>query len=140
MTHLEELIERYGTLKNEMDGYKKQVDADNKAIKTIMESENLSECSYGGYTAKYSVSVSESFDEEKLIAKLRSMTYKDDSCTGPVSVESLGIIKMQPYVDMEVLENAIYKGLLNAADLADCKVRKETPRLTISKAKKKVEE
>lgn len=134
---LSQLVERYGNLKAEMDGYKKQVDADNAEIKKIMSSSGIDKFTAGGFTAKYSVAVSENFDEDKLIAKLEKLTYRHPDTAAAVAVGSgLGVIKMKPYVDMEALENAIYNGYVNAADLADCKVRKETPRLTISKEKK----
>lgn len=126
---LEELVERYGKLKSEMDSYKSQVDADNKEIKKIMSETGKSVCNAGGYTAKYSISVSEDFDEAKLIKALTSKLYDGKSAY------DLGIIKHKEYVDMEALEDAIYNGKLNAAELANCKTRKETARLTISKKK-----
>ena len=134
---LSQLVERYGNLKTEMDSYKKQVEADNAEIKKIMKDSGIDSFTAGGYTASYSVAVSENFDEDKLIAKLEHLTYQDPNSGATVCVGSgLGIIKMRPYVDMEALENAIYNGNVNAADLADCKVRKETPKLTIKKEKK----
>lgn len=125
MDSLDVLVERYGNLKTEMDSYKKQVDADNADIKTTLVKMGLNEYSAGGYTVKYSVAVSEGFDEEKLLAKIDEMKLP----------EELGIIKMKPYVDMTALENAIYNGKLNAAELSSCKTKKETPRLTIKKNK-----
>ncbi len=120
---LDTLVERYGNLKGEMDSYKKQVDADNKDIKNLMSSLGMDEFESENYTAKYSVSVSENFDEDKLISKLQNLDIE-------------GLIVMKPTVDMTALENAIYNGKVDAADLADCKVRKETPRLNIYKKKK----
>ena len=120
---LETLVERYGNLKGEMDSYKKQVDADNKDIKNLMSSLGVDEFESENYTAKYSVAVSENFDEDKLVSKLQVLGIE-------------GLIVMKPTVDMTALENAIYNGKVDAADLADCKVRKETPRLNIYKKKK----
>jgi len=120
---LETLVERYGNLKGEMDSYKKQVDADNKDIKELMSSLGMNEFESENYTAKYSVAVSENFDEDKLVSKLQVLGIE-------------GLIVMKPTVDMTALENAIYNGKVDAADLADCKVRKETPRLNIYKKKK----
>lgn len=128
---LEELVERYGNLKSEMDSYKSQVDADNKEIKKIMSETGKSVCTAGGYTAKYSISVSEDFDEAKLIKELTSKLYEGKSAY------DLGIIKHKEYVDMEVLEDAIYNGIIPASKLQSCKTRKETPRLTITKIKEK---
>ena len=120
---LDTLVERYGNLKGEMDSYKKQVDTDNKDIKNLMSSLGMDEFESENYTAKYSVAVSENFDEDKLVSKLQVLGIE-------------GLIVMKPTVDMTALENAIYNGKVDAADLADCKVRKETPRLNIYKKKK----
>ena len=120
---LDTLVERYGNLKGEMDSYKKQVDADNKDIKNLMSSLGLKEFKSENYRAAYTVAVSESFDEDKLVAKLQNLGIE-------------GLVVMKPTVDMTALENAIYNGKVDAADLADCKIRKETPKLNIYKNKK----
>lgn len=135
MEELNILVERYGNLKKEMDSYKPQVNEDNKAIKEIMSKEGIKEFTAGGFTAKYSVAVSEGFDEEKLLAKLEKMTYTSENGCKVAVGSGLSVIKMKPTIDMEALENAIYNGHINAADLADCKVRTETPKLTIKEAK-----
>lgn len=135
MEELNILVERYGNLKKEMDSYKPQINEDNKAIKEIMSKEGIKEFTAGGFTAKYSVAVSEGFDEEKLLAKLEKMTYTSENGCKVAVGSGLGVIKMKPTIDMEALENAIYNGHINAADLADCKVRTETPKLTIKEAK-----
>ena len=85
MEDLKQLIERYGNMKGEMDSYKKQVDADNKAIKQVIvtEGEKVTlpdgrvkyKAEGGGYEATYSIAISESFDEAKLIKKLNSLTF-----------------------------------------------------------------
>ena len=126
---LQELIKRYGNNKTEMDSYKKQVDEDNKEIKNIMSTKGMDKAVGGGFTATYSVSVSESFDNDKLTEKLKQLWSKNGSMKNPY-------IKLVPMPDMDAIENAIYSGELNAKDLADCKVRKETPRLTIKKEAK----
>lgn len=141
MENLKDLIERYGNLKSEMDSYKKQVNADNAEIKSIITKEGTPVIASNGttsYTAEgetfiatYSVSVSEDFDEDKLISKLRTMDFDGKMA------DEIGLIEYVPKVDMDALENAIYKGQINAAELSDCKIRKETPKLSISKKKEK---
>lgn len=121
---LQDLIERYGNNKTEMDSYKKQVEEDNKAIKEIMASTNIKEAVGGKFIAKLSESVAESFDEEKLLETLHSIGVTE-------------CIKTKEYVDMGVLEDLIYNGKVNAAELASCKITKVTPRLTISRVKEK---
>ena len=73
---LNELIPNYASNKNEMDSYKKQIDADNKAIKQVIvtEGEKVTlpdgrvkyKAEGGGYEATYSIAISESFDKNLL--------------------------------------------------------------------------
>ena len=120
MPSLKELVKSYGEMKQIVDGYKKPIEEANKEIKSIMSERGLSNFESGGFKAKYSVSVSEDFDTLE-----------------PGELKQLGIIKTKEYVDMEVLENAIYNGIIPASKLQSCKTRKETPRLTITKIKEK---
>lgn len=131
---LEELISRYGRLKSEMDSYKKQVDADNKNIKSIMSGMGINEYTADGYTAKYTVAISESFDDDKLVEKLLSLW---DEAHPDEFRDSCPWVKRKYVPDMEEIENSLFNNELNGADLADCKVIKRTPKLTISKAKEK---
>lgn len=130
MPSLKELVKSYGEMKQIVDGYKKPIEEANKEIKSIMSSKNLSEFESGGFKAKYSVSVSEGFDESKLIKVIKDTLAPED----PKLKE---IIKTKEYVDMEILEDAIYNGIIPAAKLQSCKTRTETPRLTIKKIKEK---
>lgn len=130
MPSLKELVKSYGEMKQIVDGYKKPIEEANSQIKSIMSSKNLSEFESGGFKAKYSVSVSEGFDESKLIKVIKDTLAPED----PKLKE---IIKTKEYVDMEILEDAIYNGIIPAAKLQSCKTRTETPRLTIKKIKEK---
>ena len=121
---LEQLIPHYQLNKSEMDSYKKIVDKDNKKIKEIMLSSQLPEFIVGDIKATCSVSVREDFIEEALIEKLKEMKVD-------------GVIKMKEYVDMDALENAIYNGELNAAELASCQTKKEVVTLRVTKIKEK---
>ena len=131
MSNLNELVARYGKTNAELKVLKTSADADNKEIKSIMSSTGLTEYEAGGYKAKYSVSKSESFDDDKLVKKLKEFMFDGKSA------HKAGLIDYVPVVNMEVLEDFIYNGKINAASLADCKVTKETARLTISKVKSK---
>lgn len=115
---LQELILHYQLNKSEMDSYKKVVDKDNKEIKMIMLESQLSEFIVGDIKATCSVSEREDFIEEALIEKLKEMKVD-------------GVIKMKEYIDMDALENAIYNGELNAAELASCKTKKEVITLRV---------
>lgn len=122
MSNLGEIIERYGTNKAELDKIKKVVDADNTEIKLLMNKDGLSEFSSDNFTAKCSVITSQDFDEGLLLAKIKELGLSN-------------CIATREYVDMEVLENLIYNGSVNAAELASCKVTKSQTRLTIKKNK-----
>lgn len=127
MNEFDNVVERYGRLKNEVDSYKKQIDADNAEIKAYMKDKAFKSYRSENYTVNYSVAVSESFDEDKLVHTLQSIwSAKNGSMSNPY-------LKMVFVPDMKAIEDAIYNGQLNAADLADCRIRKETPRLTIKK-------
>lgn len=122
--HLEELIERFGNLKTEADSYKKQIEADNSEIKKIMKEEGISDYSVGKYKVSYSEAVSESFDDEKLIAKVQELWHGTGDCP---------YVKTVVVPDMKAIEDAIYHGEINPSDLVDCKTVKKTPRLNLYK-------
>lgn len=121
---LQELVTHYYLNKAEADSYKKIVDNDNAAIKEIMLKENVTEIiTDDGIKATCSIAEKESFVEDALIEKIKSLGVK-------------GIIKKKEYVDMEALENAIYHGKLNAAELATCQEKKQVVTLRVTKAKR----
>ncbi len=119
---LTELIDEFGEQKAELDSIKKLVDANNKVIKSRLTELQLSKASSSKYTVTLSTVTSESFDEPKLVEKLKALGNTD--CIKTVEVP-----------DMNAIENAIYNGKLNASELADCKVTNTTQRLTIKKNK-----
>ncbi len=121
---LQELIQHYQLNKSKMDSYKKVVDKDNNEIKMIMRESQLSEFIVGDIKATCSISEREDFIEEALIEKLKEMKVD-------------GVIKMKEYIDMDALENAIYNGELNAAELASCQTKKEVVTLRVTKIKEK---
>lgn len=121
---LQELIPHYHAVKLEADSYKKLADKDNAAIKEIMLQEKLPEMiTPDGLKATCSISQKETFVEDALIEKIKSLGVK-------------GIIKKKEYVDMEALESAIYHGQINAAELASCQEKKEVVTLRVTMLKK----
>ena len=130
MNRLKELIDRYGNLKSEIDSYKKQVDEDNAEIKRIMLESNCEKETGTDYKATCKIITTESFNDAKLLAKLKSIwSETHGSMTNP-------FIKRIEVVDMEEVEKAIYSGEIDPKDLADCKDIKTQTRLTVSKIKK----
>lgn len=127
---LSTLINAYFTNNSEMKDYKKICDTQNTKIKEMMKAESITEKVTDLYTAKVSVETRESFIEEKLIEVLRKYGI-------------VAPIKTKEYVDMEVLEDILYKGVLSPSlieDLDKCKDVKEIVKLRVAKNKKKKEE
>ena len=126
MSELNTLINRYAENKRVMDEYKKVVDEDNKEIKSIMskminEDETKTSVDAGEYTATYSISISENFNEQLLLKKLHDL-YGGENCP---------YIKTIEVPDMNAIESAIYHGDIDAIELSSCIEQKRTPRLTI---------
>lgn len=127
---LEECVKRYGENKEYIKPYEKEIKEDNDTIKKIMKENKIKTFPGGDYVATYRIDVSEDFDYDKLLTTVKAAWNETHgSMTNPW-------IKVKYEVDMEALENAIYNGEFDASLLAGCKVKKETPKLIINKAKK----
>lgn len=127
MNELEALVSTYGIEKGEYDKLKKSVDGLNTRIKELLKEIGEDTFSAGGYTVTRGVQHRESLDEEKLIKKLKKFA-PDTEC-----------IKTKEYIDMDVLENEIYHGLLSddaMLSMDECRNVKEVVTLTIKKDKK----
>ena len=124
---LDALIPRYAVNKEQMDELKKVCDVQNKEIKELMLSENLDLYTSKGYKATKFISKRESFNEAKLLKALQDVNID-------------GLIKTKQYVDMDVLESALYRGQLSEEvilTLDKCKEVKEVVTLKITKVKEK---
>ena len=122
---LNSTIECFYKDKQMLDKYKKSTEEYNKEIKDIMSNININEFETdSGLIAKLTHKQSESFNEEKLLAKIKELNIP-------------GIIKTREYVDMEALENAIYNENIDASELSSCREIKETVALKVSKKKEK---
>lgn len=127
MNNLEQLIDAYALNKNELDSYKKICDAENAEIKALMTELELDKASTEDYTATLSIQHRETMDEDKLLEVLRNAGYADI------------VIRTKEYVDMDLLEAAIYHDRIDKDTLLAmqrCKEVKEVQTLKISKRKK----
>lgn len=127
MNNLEQLIDAYALNKNELDSYKKICDAENAEIKALMTELELDKASTEDYTATLSIQHRETMDEDKLLEVLRNAGYADI------------VIRTKEYVDMDLLESAIYHEMIDKDTLLAmqrCKEVKEVQTLKISKRKK----
>lgn len=128
---LQELKERaaeYASDKALEGTLKKKIENNNASIKALFEMLGEDAITLdNGVTVCYGITRKENLDEELLIKKLKQYA-PDTQC-----------IKMKEYIDMDILENEIYKGDLSddaMVALNDCRNVKEIPTLTIKKAKK----
>lgn len=139
---LNRIIENYYDHKVEFDACKNICDDENKKIKEEMLELEMDKICVGDITATRSVSVKESFNEDKLINLLEHSTYTNPD-TGVKNIlisTGLNIVKMKPYIDMDALEDALYKGLIPEdviLMMEDCKEVKEVVTLRVTKKKKK---
>lgn len=127
LNSLDVLIPRYAVNKAQAAELKKVCDVQNKEIKELRLNEKLDLYTVNGYKAIRSVSKRESFDEDKLVKILKK-----------VDIE--GLIKTKEYVDMDILEDAIYRGQLGEDTilaLDSCKEVKEVVTLKVTKIKEK---
>lgn len=115
---LQEVVADFLKLKVESDRLKPLVEGLNKTIKMLMGEEGLTEFILGDKRITLSTQRKESFEEGRLIEFLKTKNIP-------------GIIKTREYVDMDVLENAIYNETLGAAELAPFTVSNETQVLRV---------
>ena len=122
MSELQTLIDQYGRLKAEADSYKKTLDADNKRIKELMIEAGDEKAEGSEYHVTCKLVESSKLNEEVLLNKLKEIGFTD-------------CIKTKEYVDIDMLESAVYAGKVDAKILADCKEVSTTYRLNIYKNK-----
>lgn len=125
---LDELIPSYGDNKERLDVLDKICKEENKQIKELLGDKTNYETS--GWKVTKSVQNRDKIDEDLLCVKLSDFP----------EMYELGIIKVQEYVDMTALEDAMYKGQLNKKMLEvveKCREHKEVVTLRISRVKEK---
>ena len=120
---LDNLIGSFYAKKLKLDKYKKETDSENKRIKELMTKLDITEYKNTlGKVAKLNIQKRESFNEEKLLAKLKELN-------------GLTAIKTIEVVDMDELENLIYNGDIDASQLSGCKKVQEIKVLKVTQAK-----
>lgn len=125
---LNDLIDKYGFNKYELDSYKALCDESNKQIKEMMAEANLKNYNTDRYKVTYIVSERTSINEAMLIGVIHSNNIPD----------SLGIIKTREYIDEDALESAIYNGEISddvMAQIAECMDKKEVISLKLTAKK-----
>lgn len=127
---LNSIVQEFYQDKQSLDYYKKQTDMNNTHIKELMKKLNKTEFeTVDGLIAKITIQNRESFDEDKLLTKIKELIL-NKKCTHKV-------IKTIEVVDMDELENAIYNGEIDASELTNCKILKEVVILKVTERKDK---
>ena len=120
---LNEMIKNFYEDKQTADHFKKIAEDFNSSIKKLFTELNKNEFETdNGLVAKMNVQKRESFNEEKLLEKLKELGVNTP-------------IKTIEVVDMDELENVIYNGQLDASNISDCREIKEVITLKVSKKK-----
>ena len=124
--NLKNLINDYADKNKLFNSVKKAVDRLKTDIKTSMSEMKLTDFDTGDYIATISTVTKESFDEELLVNFVKSLGIR-------------GAVKKKEYVDMDVLEKAIYNGRVSQEQLIEmerCKNSTSYQTLRITKNKK----
>lgn len=124
--NLKNLINDYADKNKLFNSVKKEVDHLKTDIKTTMSEMKLTDFDTGDYVATVSTVTKESFDDELLVAFVKGLGIR-------------GAVKKKEYVDMDVLEKAIYNGKISQEQLIEmerCKNSTSYQTLKIKKNKK----
>lgn len=122
---LTSLVPEFIHIKNEADSYKKLSDNSNKKIKDLMSEAELDNFECGAYVLKYTVQHRESLNEDKLLGIAKK--YNLDK-----------IVKQVEVINMEALEDAIYREEISPevlAEISKCTIVKDVPTLKVTKKK-----
>lgn len=128
------LIEDYYDHDKQLKSIKKVCDAEKETIKNYFLDADIDTLEVNNIKCSVSTSYRQTINTDNCIQILNSMVDN-----GKISTELWGsIVKMQPYIDEDALEKAIYNNQIEAAELANCIDSKpvHTVRIGLKKAKK----
>lgn len=120
-------VGRFGSNKEKENALKKVNTGDSEQIKEALATLGLTSFTEGGYTVTRSVTIKDEFDEDVLIAHLKTLGIPKEILKT--------IIKKKEYVDYDGLEDAIYADLIDAASLTKCQTSREVITLRVKKQK-----
>ena len=129
MNNINEMIDSYGEQKKIFDPMKKSIENQSNTIKAIMQENNTNYIETENFKATVTERITEGFDENKLISVISSIDPNN----------KLDILKVKQYVDMDTLEDAIYRGAItdeNLLKIGERKTTKTSYALTVKPIKK----
>lgn len=125
-----EAIIRYAENKKVADSLKKNIDADNSAIKQEMQNLNLTEFEAGEIKATITTTPNEDFNELQAMEILKTALASEPALLS-------NIIKTREYIDQDAFEKAVYNHQIDAAILQPAITpKKPTVTLRLGKVKK----
>jgi len=130
--NLSEAIERFFNNKTEADKYKKECDKDNKAIKDYFNDNGLDNFETNGLVCKMTTQDRSKLNEEALI-------YKNECGMLAEDLEAMGIIQTKKFIDVDKLEDAVYRGDLSQSTLDQINLCWDIKEVQILKVTKKKE-
>lgn len=124
---LKSTINHYADRNKLFNSIKKECDGLKADIKTAMSEMKLKDFDTGDYTATVATVTKESFDEELLVTFVKNLGIR-------------GAVKKKEYVDMDVLEKAIYNGKISQERLIEMGKYKNSTSYQTLKIKKSKKE
>lgn len=121
-----ELVPKFKEDKTIADTHKKKAEVTGSEIKQIMIANNIDAFAVGDVKVTCTQSETVGFNQELLLATIKKLNK---------SLKIDGIVKKSEYVDMDVLEAALYEGKIPAAELEPCQTKSTTNTLRLGKVK-----
>lgn len=132
-TPIEDTIRSFYEKDTAMKSIKKEVDEKKETIKNYFIDNSIEEMSVDDIKCTVSSSERSTFNTDRCLAVLSNMLINEEIDKSKYD----SIVKMQPYVDEDALEKAIYNNEFDPSKLLDCIESKTIYTLRVSKKKGK---
>lgn len=132
-TPIEDTIRSFYEKDTAMKSIKKEVEEKKETIKNYFIDNSIEEMSVDDIKCTVSSSERSTFNTDRCLAVLSNMLINEEIDKSKYD----SIVKMQPYVDEDALEKAIYNNEFDPSKLSDCIESKTIYTLRVSKKKGK---
>lgn len=132
-TPIEDTIRSFYEKDTAMKSIKKEVEEKKETIKNYFIDNSIEEMSVDDIKCTVSSSERSTFNTDRCLAVLSNMLINEEIDKSKYD----SIVKMQPYIDEDALEKAIYNNEFDPSKLSDCIDSKTIYTLRVSKKKGK---
>ena len=132
-TPIEDTIRSFYEKDTAMKSIKKEVEEKKETIKNYFIDNSIEEMSVDDIECTVSSSERSTFNTDRCLAVLSNMLINEEIDKSKYD----SIVKMQPYIDEDALEKAIYNNEFDPSKLSDCIDSKTIYTLRVSKKKGK---